>query len=92
MSDKLLRPFDPEELLGGRNWAFFEGKLIFFDEASQQFLMAEILEGNNYNFEDYLSLPEGAPFQLIEGELTFMAASEKQGRFNPKPLKVSPLM
>ncbi|MCP5500376.1 MAG: Uma2 family endonuclease [Leptospiraceae bacterium] len=76
MSAELIRPFEPEELLGGRNWAFFEGKLIFFDEASKQYLMAEIQEGKQYSFEDYMSLPEGAPFQLIEGELIFMAAPE----------------
>ncbi|MCB1159967.1 MAG: Uma2 family endonuclease [Leptospiraceae bacterium] len=76
MSVELLRSFHPEELLKGRNWAFFEGNLIFFDEASQQYMIAEIQEGNRYSFEDYMSLPEGAPFQLIEGELTFMAAPD----------------
>jgi len=63
-----------EKLLGCQLWLYINGQLLFFDNETQQYVITQISNDHNYTAADYMLLPEGAPFQLINSKLIYMAA------------------
>ena len=70
----LFQPITLEELIGGRNFIVYNGQIIFYHEELKQFVITTISPNKKYTATDYMSLPESAPYQLIEGELFFMSS------------------
>ena len=75
MSDQLYKPVSFEDLLDVRTFILYNKQIIFFHKETGQFVITAISPDQKYTYADYMSLPENAPFQLIEGELIFMPAS-----------------
>ena len=68
-----MRPLQSiEELMGGRQYVMHNGQFVFKSEHG--YSIADVSEDRGYTVDDYMLLPEGAPFQLINGKLTFMAS------------------
>jgi Uma2 family endonuclease len=70
--EKLLSPITLEELIDGRNFIVYNKQIIFYHEDLKQFVITNISPEKKFTATDYMSLPEGAPYQLIEGELIYM--------------------
>ena len=73
---KLLTRFTPEKLLRGRLFLFIEGQLLFYSDENQEYVLTQISEEAEYTAEHIRQLPEGAPFELINGKLVYMASPE----------------
>jgi len=69
---KLIIPFHPEELLKERLFYPLHEQILF--EYQGEIVLTHISDIHKYTKEDYLLLPEGAPFQFINGKLIFMSA------------------
>ena len=67
-------PLHPAELLQGRTYYPLNGQIIFWHEPWQDYVVTVIDESRDYTVHHYDLLPEGAPFQLMEAKLVFMAA------------------
>lgn len=65
---KPLKSFD--DLLRGRPFMVVNGDLIF--KNGNGYVIADVSADRECSVEDYRKLPEGAPFQLIHGKLTFV--------------------
>jgi Uma2 family endonuclease len=63
-----------ENLLKGRLFVVIEGQILFFHEKFQTYVLTTINDEKNYTADDYMQLPEGAPFQLINSKLIYMAS------------------
>ena len=59
-----------EELLMGKLFLVVNNQLLF--EKDGKFVLTQISLENDYTAKHYAQLPEGAPFQLIQGKLIFM--------------------
>lgn len=57
-------------LLNGHNFIYVRGQLIY--KENENVLMTQISDEKNYTVDDYMRLPEGAPYQLINGKLIYM--------------------
>ncbi|MEZ4886764.1 MAG: Uma2 family endonuclease [Chitinophagales bacterium] len=68
----LLKLASFEELLKGKLFLVVNEQLLF--EKEGKYVFTQINLENNYTAADYAELPEGAPFQLIQGKLIFMAS------------------
>lgn len=60
------------ELLGTEPFIPIKGQLLYRDNGNV--LITCIQKENHYTAEDYQKLPIGAPYQLINGKLKFMAS------------------
>ncbi len=69
---ELFQPITLAKLLEGRNFVVYNQQLIFYHKELQQFVITSISPEKKYTVSDYMSLPERAPYQLIEGELIYM--------------------
>ncbi|MCP5502807.1 MAG: Uma2 family endonuclease [Leptospiraceae bacterium] len=69
---ELLKPALPEDL-GAMHFKIIEGQILFQDEKGD-FVITCISPDKEYNEHHFELLPEGAPFQLIEGRIIYMAA------------------
>jgi Uma2 family endonuclease len=58
------------DLMEGKEFLLFNHLFIF--KNGKSFVAADLSEEREYTADDYLKLPEGAPFQLIQGKLTHM--------------------
>lgn len=67
---KPLHSFD--DLLKGKQFIVWNGQLLY--KNGNGYVLTNISKDENYTREDYMKLPEGAPFQLIQGKLTHMAS------------------
>lgn len=68
-----LKDANIRHLLNDKGFAVLKGQLIF--EKEGEIYVTNIEEtATDYTIEDYATLPEGAPFELINGKLTFMAS------------------
>lgn len=65
---KPLNSFD--DLLGGRPYLMVNGDFIF--KNGNGYVIADVSADREFTADDYMKLPESAPFQLIHGKLTFM--------------------
>lgn len=68
----LIRPFHPEDLLKERLFYPLYEQILF--EYQGEIVLTTISDTHEYTKEDYLLLPEGAPYQFINGKLIFMSA------------------
>ena len=69
---EFIRPAESvEQLLDGEPFVLINGKQLLF-RSKDGFGVAAISPGADYTEEDYLRLPEGAPFQLVDGKLVYM--------------------
>ncbi len=60
-----------EQLLDGQQFAVINGRHLLF-RSKGGFEVAAIVPGEDYTVDDYMKLPEGAPFQLVAGKLLYM--------------------
>lgn len=62
---------DFSKLINGKGYAVVSGQIIF--EKEGQFYITTIdEERDDFTVEDYMLLPEGAPFELLNGKLHYM--------------------
>jgi Uma2 family endonuclease len=47
-------------------------QILFFQEEQKKYVLTQISEDKNFTIDDYIQLPENAPYQLINGKLVFM--------------------
>lgn len=67
----VLKDANIRQLLNDKGFAVLKGQLIF--EREGEIYVTNIEETkSDYTTEDYTALPEGAPFELINGKLIFM--------------------
>ncbi len=76
-TSNLLRLFRPEELLGDRPYLLIERQILFFDEETGSYVITQVSDEEEYTATDYQLLPEGAPFELIQQKLIYMASPEE---------------
>ncbi len=68
----LFDPFDPEKLLKGHLFYVIDDQILF--RYKDEIVLTTISQEKNYTQEDYFMLPEGAPYQLINEKLIFIAS------------------
>jgi len=62
----------PDDLLRGRTfWKMPNNQLLY--QENGRLVITNVSANRNYSAQDYAQLPEGAPYQLINQKLTFMA-------------------
>ena len=61
-----------EDLLGGNTYAFLSENVLLFEDKDGGYVVFTIDPKATYTVEDYMELPEGAPFELLNGKLTYM--------------------
>lgn len=66
-----IQQADFKSLLKGKPYLLLQGQLIF-EKGGEIFITTIDENRNDFTVEDYLALPEGAPFELINGKLTHM--------------------
>ena len=65
---------NPEKLLGGNtHYRIHSEQIIFHYKEWDCFVITTIDDDKEYSIQSYETLPEGAPFQLINGKLVYMA-------------------
>lgn len=70
-----FRPLLPEELLGANTFYRIEpGQLIFYYQPWEQYVITTIDSTQTYALQAFEALPEGAPYQLINGNLVYIPA------------------
>lgn len=69
-ANKLFQDITLEQLLGGRNYRMIGDQMLF--EKEGVYYLTTIDYEQTYSAKEYAKLPEGAPFQLIEGKLIYM--------------------
>lgn len=73
-----IQPITMETLLAARNYVHIReenrDQLLFYDEEKEGAFRIILTKNKKYTANDYMNLPQGAPFQLIEGELVYMSA------------------
>ena len=65
---------EPEQLLYGRTYYPIGSQIIYHNKG--KLVITQITDEANYTVNDYMKLPEGAPYQLIHGKLIFMASAK----------------
>ena len=73
-TQNLFVPLKPEKLLHAKQYHPLDGQIMFWHGEWQEYVITVIADEKNYTVRDYNILPEGAPYQLIQGKLVFMAA------------------
>ena len=63
-----------EELLEGRTYVMLNEYTLFFQNEKGKYVFFTIDPEATYTAKDYMKLPEGAPFELLNGKLIFMAS------------------
>jgi Uma2 family endonuclease len=72
---QLLIPIqDGEKILRDRPFIVIDEQILFVQVDTNLVMFTQISEEQDYTADDYLQLPENAPYQLINGKLIFMAA------------------
>ena len=69
-ASKLFQNITLEQLLGGRTYRMIGDQMLF--EKEGVYYLTTIDYQQNYTVKEYSELPEGAPFQLIQGKLIYM--------------------
>lgn len=67
---------DFKKLLNGQDFLVIRGQLIF-EKEGEVFITTIENDRDDFTVEDYAALPEGAPFQLINGKLVYMSSPKK---------------
>ncbi len=63
-----------EKLLGANLYLIIGQQILFLHPKYNTYVLTNISPETNYTANDYLQLPEGAPYQLLDSKLIFMAA------------------
>jgi hypothetical protein len=63
-----------ERLLNRGHYGIIGNQLLFFSHELGKYVLTQISDKQDYTVGDYAQLPEGAPFQLINGKLIFVAS------------------
>lgn len=58
--------------LEGRDFALLDKNVLLYRDKAGEYVVLTVKSKKQYTVEDYLQLPEGAPFELLNGKLTFM--------------------
>jgi Uma2 family endonuclease len=66
------KEFDFERLMGNQSQLVLEAQLLYRNSRGEVYVASIDNENHHYTVADYLSLPEGAPFQLIKNKLIYM--------------------
>jgi len=66
---------EPEQLLYGRTFYPVGNQIMY--HSNGKLVITQITEEASYTVNDYLKLPEGAPYQLIHGKLIYMASAKR---------------
>jgi Uma2 family endonuclease len=69
---KVVKSFD--DLMGGNTFAMLGEQTILFKNEKGEHVLFKIDPKVKYTANDFLKLPEGAPFELLNGKLTYMAS------------------
>lgn len=68
-----IQQADFKKLLNGRSYLIVQGQMIF-EKDGEVFITTIDNDGDDFTVEDYMALPEGAPFELINGKLVYMVS------------------
>ena len=60
------------DLLNGRMYAMLGDRTIVFENEKGKYVIFTVDPDADYTKEDFMQLPEGAPFELLNGKLTYM--------------------
>ncbi len=63
---------DFEKKLEGRSFLLLDKNVLLYRDRDSKLVLAIIKNKNIYTENDYMKLPEGAPYELINGKLTFI--------------------
>jgi|GEM_PF-369407 len=63
---------DFEKKLEGREFALLDKNVLLYRDKGGEYVLLTIKNKNTYTADDYMKLPEGAPYELLNGKLTFM--------------------
>lgn len=63
---------DFEKKLEGRDFALLDKNVLLYRDKGGEYVLLTIKNKNTYTADDYMKLPEGAPYELLNGKLTFM--------------------
>ncbi len=66
-----IQQADFKKLLNGRDYLIIQGQMIF-EKDGEVFITTIDNKRDDFTVEDYMALPEGAPFELINGKLVYM--------------------
>jgi Uma2 family endonuclease len=67
---------DGDKILRDRPFVIIDEQILFYHKESKEVVFTQITDEQDYTADDYLQLPENAPYQLINGKLIYMAAPE----------------
>lgn len=69
--ERFLKPLHSlDDLLRGRLFIIWNGQLLY--KNGKGYVLTDIRSDQEYTVDDYRQLPEGAPFQLVQGKLIYM--------------------
>jgi Uma2 family endonuclease len=63
---------DFDKKLEGREFALLDKNVLLYRDKAGKNVLLTIKNKGTYTAEDYMKLPEGAPYELLNGKLTFM--------------------
>ena len=73
--NQLLTPIrDGEKILRDDPFVVINGQTLFLHRETNTVVFTLITEDKEFTEADYMSLPENAPYQLINGKLIYMSA------------------
>ncbi len=61
-----------DEQLNGNDFAFLDKNVLLYRDKNGEYVVLTIKNKATYTVDDYMALPEGAPFELLNGKLTYM--------------------
>ncbi|MBK8566043.1 MAG: Uma2 family endonuclease [Saprospiraceae bacterium] len=63
---------DFEKKLEGREFALLDKNVLLYRDKAGEYVLLTIKSKHTYTADDYMQLPEGAPYELLNGKLTYM--------------------
>jgi Uma2 family endonuclease len=67
---------DGEKILRDNPFVIINHQILFYREESKEVVFTQISDELDYTADDYMQLPENAPYQLINGKLIYKSAPE----------------
>lgn len=58
--------------LEGRKYALLDKNVLLYRDKMGEYVLLTVKNKSTYTTEDYMKLPEGAPYELLNGKLTYM--------------------
>jgi Uma2 family endonuclease len=66
---------DGDKILRDKPFVIIDEQILFYRENANEVVFTQISDEQEYTADDYMQLPENAPYQLINGKLIYMAAA-----------------